>query len=418
MEKFERVKKVKYLYRRQYRTANGDWSTIYYGRFVDWKGKRRMFSLGNNLDTAKDELELLRARNVRKEDFDADKMKTVPAPALERMTVKAWAALYLEREETKRMRSYDRVSQLTKPLGRLLGDMLLIDLTHDDLVEYSEQRKREFVIRGGNESKVNIKAGTIANELSCLRAMLNVAFMCKDQKIQDGDGVSRRKYPGLEGFTINVSFKGLIKRGRRSRVLSQDEETALLEHYPVWMRRVCIVANETCLSQGDIIRLTDSMIDRRLREIVPEGGRKKTQGHTDLVQRAPLTDRVIEILDDIRRDRLAGKIVANVNGLVFTRNDGAPITKDMIEAAMKTALRLAKIKDFRFHDYRHCAQTRWAEQGISVDAAMVAAGHSSVEMHKRYVNLQQGSIAKHFGLKVATRWQHESVSDKDKAVTS
>ena len=67
---FERMEK--HLYRRQYQTAGGDWSTLYYAIFTDWKGKRRTFPLGSDLRTAKEELKVLEARNIRKEDFDKD----------------------------------------------------------------------------------------------------------------------------------------------------------------------------------------------------------------------------------------------------------------------------------------------------------------------------------------------------------
>ncbi len=37
-DKFKRI--ARHLYKRQYLTESGDWSTLYYGIFVDWKGKR------------------------------------------------------------------------------------------------------------------------------------------------------------------------------------------------------------------------------------------------------------------------------------------------------------------------------------------------------------------------------------------
>ena len=43
---------AKNLYKRQYQVANGDWSTNYYGAFVDWTGKRRTFPLGVDLKIA------------------------------------------------------------------------------------------------------------------------------------------------------------------------------------------------------------------------------------------------------------------------------------------------------------------------------------------------------------------------------
>jgi hypothetical protein len=39
-----------------------------------------------------------------------------------------------------------------------------------------------------------------------------------------------------------------------------------------------------------------------------------------------------------------------------------------------------------------------ARQGINVDIAMKASGHTSVQMHKRYLDLQREDIAKAFGL--------------------
>lgn len=100
------------------------------------------------------------------------------------------------------------------------------------------------------------------------------------------------------------SFAGLIQRSQRDRVLDQKEEAAMLDAYPAWLRRIAIVAQETCLSESDIIRLTKSMIDRQRREIVPAGGRVKT----GVEQRAPLTDPVIEIMEEIERERKAGRI--------------------------------------------------------------------------------------------------------------
>ena len=90
-------------------------------------------------------------------------------------------------------------------------------------------------------------------------------------------------------------------------------------------------------------------------------------------------------------------MVANVTGLVFTNRDGQPITKRQIEHQTKRAIGLTAIRKFVFHNYRNTALTHWSRHGINVDIAMLASGHSSVQMHKRYVDLQQQDIAKAFG---------------------
>jgi hypothetical protein len=64
-QKIERIEK--HLYERQYQTAGGQWSTLYYGRFKDWKGKHRVFPVGSNLDTARDERTVYAARNIWRE---------------------------------------------------------------------------------------------------------------------------------------------------------------------------------------------------------------------------------------------------------------------------------------------------------------------------------------------------------------
>jgi integrase len=397
-QEFERI--APRLYRRTYETADGAESTLYYARFVcKLKGRRRMFALGGDLKKAKDDLKDFDYRNRHKEDFDAGKAKPEAKPAEAKpqpMTVREWAGHYLTREETKELRSYDRVRQLSVPLVRLLGDIPLVELTYDDLVDYAGTRKNEFVIRNKKPSKtVRVKPGTVANELSLLRAMLNAAFLCKDRKLKDKDGKRTKdlQYPGLKGFTVNVSFKGLLERSQRERVLEPHEQEALLGVYPTWLRRIAIVAQETCLSEGDIIRLTRPMIDRKVREIVPANGRKKTR----VAQRAPLTDRVLQVLEEVEREKRREKIV-DVNGPIFTREDGRRITKDMIAQAVQLACKRAGVADFVFHDYRHTALTEWAAQGRAVEVAMLAAGHKSVEMHNRYVNLKASQVAKAFGL--------------------
>ena len=81
-----------------------------------------------------------------------------------------------------------------------------------------------------------------------------------------------------------------------------------------------------------------------------------------------------------------------------SRSHGRAIDKDMITGAIKRVRKKTGVKDFRFHDYRHSAKTTWSRRNIHVDIAMLAAGHSSVQMHKRYVNLKGSDVAEAFGL--------------------
>jgi len=64
----------------------------------------------------------------------------------------------------------------------------------------------------------------------------------------------------------------------------------------------------------------------------------------------------------------------------------------------------AKVEDFQFRDFRHCARTRWAAAGLPYEVAEIAMGHKLPGMHDRYTNLSNGQIREAFQ-KMATTWQ-------------
>jgi integrase len=392
-QKFKRV--GRHLYRRQYDAANGDWTSRYYGRFVcRLKKKRRVFALGADAAVAKDKLKKLEAQDVDRYDFDLDRKRIdgklrVRDGKSEPFTFEEWSEKYPSFDDVKRKRSLtDDLRMIRLHLRPFFGLMLLTEITRESLRRYVDARTAATVIRCGKASKKAVNRGTVSNELSLLRCMLRIA--------------AREEYK-----VIVPSFVGLIVRTERGgRALTEDEQNKLNGVYPPWMRRLAIFDAETCLSQGDLLRLTDSMIDEKARVIVPDGGRKKTGAE----QVSPLTDKALAVLHEIAAMRRTTGIVP-LNGLVFTREDGQPITKDMIQSQIEKAIKRSGVKKFTFHCYRNTALTNWARQGINVDVAMKASGHSSIQMHKRYVDLQDKDVARAFHCGNAT----ENVTKKRQA---
>jgi integrase len=111
------------------------------------------------------------------------------------------------------------------------------------------------------------------------------------------------------------------------------------------MQRLTLFACETCLSEGDLIRLTYAEIDESRGFVRHAGGRKKT----NVAQIAPLTMR--SVLDEIKAATRSGAIVPNLNGVIFTLDDGKPVTKGLINYQVERAIKSGVVK-FRFHDYR------------------------------------------------------------------
>jgi len=385
-EKFQKV--ARHLYLRQYKTAAGDTTTLYYARFVcRLKRCPRTFPLGSSLDGAKDTLKEFEYWDSKHYDFDLDAEHIVRKPEpiepepkprdgkSEPFTFFEWAAKFQTFDDVMRKRSLtDDLRMIRLHLEPFFGAMTLTTIQREDLSRYIDERMKKTVIRCGKASVVKVNRGTVSNELSCLRRMLNVALR--------------------EGYRVSVpSFEDLIVRTKRGgRALEANEQKKVLAVYAPWMRRLVEFAKETCLSEGDLLRLTDDMINREKGFIVPDGGRKKT----DVEQVSPLTARARAILDEIKAERRIRAVVP-LNGRVFTREDGRPITKDMIQAQVEKAIKTTGVKKFTFHNYRNTALTEWARRGIPVDVAMKASGHSSVQMHKRYVDLQANDVANAFG---------------------
>jgi hypothetical protein len=112
----------------------------------DWKGKQRAFPLGSELKTAREELTIYEARNIRREDFDLDKKKPDPEP--ERLTVARYLPKFLE---TKRaLPSYGFWKSCCVHLECLLGPIALDEITRSKIAEYKQLRLCEPIKRHGN----------------------------------------------------------------------------------------------------------------------------------------------------------------------------------------------------------------------------------------------------------------------------
>ena len=58
-----------------------------------------------------------------------------------------------------------------------------------------------------------------------------------------------------------------------------------------------------------------------------------------------------------------------------------------LRSSWEKALKIADIKDFRFHDLRHCAASYLAMSGASLTELADILGHKSLSMVKRYSHL-------------------------------
>jgi hypothetical protein len=78
--------------RREASLAAGDyWKTLYYAIFTDWKKKRRPSPVRSDLKNARNQCKVFEARNIRREDADAEK-----AERSKGLTYGEWAKLFFK----------------------------------------------------------------------------------------------------------------------------------------------------------------------------------------------------------------------------------------------------------------------------------------------------------------------------------
>ncbi len=378
MVKESKMKRVeKHLYKAQYQTGDGNWSTRYYGLFRDWKKKQRCFPLGDTLQGARDKLGVLHQRNHAEYDFDKEREERAKA-AVPVMTLEKWVPQFLNLIRSNR--SAGRDAQHCAHLTGLLGKEPLEAIGGNTILEYKNKRLAECIVRYGKpvEGKL-VKISTVNREIRCLVHALKLAEEAKPPLID--------KAP-----TVRLDSEDHLAR---TRVLTEDEYKTLLEASPRWLQRAIIGSFETALTRGDLLRLTwDSIKKTRTTDgiegevITIKGGRQKTKAK----QMVAVMPELAVVLEELREEQ---RRIANMDGRVFTK-DGRPIADTALRSAFNRAVAAAKIEDFHWHDFRHCAQTRWARQGLGYEAAMIASGHIIPGMHGRYVNFSEWDILEAF----------------------
>ncbi len=360
-ETFERIDER--LYRRQYQTARDGWRTIYYGMFTDWKSKRRKFPLGSDEKAAREGLAVRWADNLKAKDFDAERQERVKTKKA--MNLSRWLDNYLDLSTN--LRSHPTKKAQCAHLKRLLGSLPLAEVTRVRIMEYKNRRLSESLIRHGERvDGTRVKGATVNREISCLVAALNLAA---------GEGL-REDAPR-------------VKKERetpRERTLTDSEYKTLLDASSQWLRRVLIAANETALDRGALLALTWDCVRSGL--IAVKDGRAKTGTR----QRVAISPALNVILQELRAEF---RRIPNTERRVFTRG-GKAIAKATLRHAFEKAVTDAKIEDFQFRDFRHCARTRWAAAGLPFEVGEIAIGHKIGGIAGRYVNLSDDQIREAF----------------------
>jgi integrase len=188
----------------------------------------------------------------------------------------------------------------------------------------------------------------------------------------------------IENKKVSINPAKLLKRKRESdgrvRFLSSDEEKRIRQeiakHCPVHTEEFDIALN-TGMRRSEQYRVISWQdVDLKHRDLFVQKSKNGRARHI------PLNDTAMRAFNALH-GRTEG------NGPIFANpRDGkrAHGPRHWFEGAV----RMAKVKDFTWHDCRHTFASRLVIQGVPLRAVADLLGHRTIQMTMRYAHLAQG----------------------------
>lgn len=229
-----------------------------------------------------------------------------------------------------------------------------------------------------------LKAGLLANGLS--RKRVNNILACLGKMLRYANEI--------ELLDLVPRIKLLKVPPQRFDFLTFEELSRLLEAMDGDRERraLLLAAGEAGLRQGEIIALEWGDVDLVARVLTvrrsswrgfvgtPKSGRDR---------KIPLTARLASALRASRHLR---------SDLVFCQQDGSPLTRSAVEAALRYACKRAGLRAIGSHVLRHTFCSHLAMRGAAPKAIQELAGHSTLSMTLRYMHLAPSALREAIGL--------------------
>lgn len=288
----------------------------------------------------------------------------------ERLTFEKAMERYLA-EVTPSKRPFTQTGERMRsvPLIGFFGKYSLAAVTAEMVAQYRDRRLAGEGRRGKDGELVPRAANTVRLELALLGHLFTIAL----------------KEWGL-GLPYNpvANVRRPAPGPGRNRRLGTSEHAKLFKavdkHSNPMLSWIVRTALETGMRSTEIVTLTRSQVDlsRRIVRLIET---KNTQPRT-----VPLSVKATAVL----RKALANPLRPKDTELIFFGEPGKdgkrrPYNFNKVWLDIK---RSAGVADFRFHDLRHEAVSRFVEGGLSDQEVSAISGHKSMQMVKRYTHLR------------------------------
>ncbi|NGX51765.1 MAG: Tyrosine recombinase XerC [Candidatus Anoxychlamydiales bacterium] len=247
-----------------------------------------------------------------------------------------------------------------------LGDYLLSDITPALIAE-----QRDLLLEGTTNRGNKRSNSTVVRYLAALSHAFSIAM---------------KEWGWIEDNPLRKVLKPKESRGR-IRFLEKVERANLLEACKnssnSYLYLIVVLALSTGMRYSEIINLTWADVDLIKSRITLHDTKN---GEIRVV---PITGLALNLLKDFEKIRNISSI------LLFPRQKGQNLQKPInLRTSWKKAVKEAEIKDFRFHDLRHCCASYLVMNGASSGEIAEVLGHKTLSMVKRYAHLSEAHTSK------------------------
>jgi integrase len=147
-----------------------------------------------------------------------------------------------------------------------------------------------------------------------------------------------------------------------------------------WLKPLFVVAVETGLRRGDLLKLAWSSID------FSEGWIRVLMEKTEFEATIPISMQCRRALDTCRARRV-------VSSRVFVDEKGRALSETRVLRVFAIAKKLAGItRRCRFHDLRHTFASRLVSRGVNLRVVATALGHTTTEQTERYAKPSEAAL--------------------------
>ena len=168
--------------------------------------------------------------------------------------------------------------------------------------------------------------------------------------------------------------------GKRLRYLSIEECQALINNCDPHLKPIVITALNTGMRRGEILGLKwDEHIDLKHGFILLNNTKNGER------REIPINNTLRSVLQGLtRRLDIPYVFYAPVTGKQYLE----------VKRSYKTALRRSGIRNFRFHDLRHCFASHLVMAGVDITTVSRLLGHKRLNMTLRYAHLAPSHMTK------------------------